>query len=84
MPACAVPCLACAPVGQVATVLRVEGDDVLARRLHDLGLWPGTPVEVLRRAPLRDPILFRLRGFRLALRRDEALRVLTAPVGAGA
>jgi ferrous iron transport protein A len=58
-------------------VLAVDGDDALARRLGDLGLWPGTEVEVLTRAPFGDPILFRLRGYRLALRREEARRVRT-------
>jgi len=56
-------------------VLSVLGDDALARRLGDMGLLPGTTVELLARAPLGDPLLFRLRGYRLALRRDEAARV---------
>jgi ferrous iron transport protein A len=38
----------------------------------DLGLIRGTPVEVVRAAPLGDPIEVRLRGFMLTLRRSEA------------
>lgn len=83
-PACTTPCLACAVRGQPVRVLAVDGGDALARRLGDLGLWPGTPVEVLCRAPGGDPILFQLRGYRLALRRDEAARVRTAPVESAA
>lgn len=79
MTRCDVPCLACARTGQRVRVLAVDGDDPLSRRLLDQGLWPGTEVEVLTRAPFGDPILFRLRGYRLALRRDEALRVRTVP-----
>jgi ferrous iron transport protein A len=41
-------------------------------RLADLGLVPGTPLEVLRRAPLGGPIEVELRGYRLVLRRAEA------------
>ena len=37
-----------------------------------LGLVPGTEVEVIRRAPLGDPMEIRLRGFSLALRPSEA------------
>ena len=37
-----------------------------------MGLVPGTEVEVIRRAPLGDPIELRLRGFSLALRPAEA------------
>jgi ferrous iron transport protein A len=38
----------------------------------DLGLIRGTTVEVIRAAPLGDPIEIRLRGFMLTLRRAEA------------
>lgn len=61
--------------GEAASVVGVDGDDVLARRLGDFGFRPGTRVELLRRAPLGDPAEIRLRGFRVALRRSEAQRV---------
>ncbi len=56
--------------------MRVDGNDVLARRLANLGFWPGTPVSAVRRAPFGEPIQFALRGMRVALRRSEAERVL--------
>lgn len=62
--------------GEVVVVVRVEGDDAIARRLVDLGFWSGTEVTVLRRAPLADPTVYRLSGYRLALRRNEAARVI--------
>jgi ferrous iron transport protein A len=61
--------------GEVATVVAVEGGDVLAQRLGDHGLWAGAEVRLLRRAPFGDPLLYWLHGLRLALRRDEAARV---------
>lgn len=48
-----------------------DGGDA-TRRLMDLGLIRGTTVEVIRAAPLGDPIEVRLRGFMLTLRRAEA------------
>jgi ferrous iron transport protein A len=42
------------------------------RRLMDLGLIRGTVLEVIRMAPLGDPLEVRLRGFMLTLRRAEA------------
>jgi ferrous iron transport protein A len=42
------------------------------QRLLDLGFVPNTPVRVLRRAPLGDPIEFELRGYRICLRHSEA------------
>ena len=50
----------------------VDGEGDAARRLMDLGLIRGTTVEVVRMAPLGDPIEVRIRGFMLSLRRTEA------------
>jgi ferrous iron transport protein A len=58
--------------GDRARIVAVRGDPDAARRLMDLGLIRGTPVEVMRRAPLGDPIEVRLRGFMLTLRAAEA------------
>lgn len=62
--------------GEVVEVVCVTGQDAVARRLVDLGFWPGSLVTVVRRAPLGDPTVYRLCGYRLALRRGEALRVV--------
>lgn len=61
--------------GRVYEVLGVAGDDALARRLAAAGVWPGVRIELLTKAPFGDPLLFRLHGYRLALRRAEAARV---------
>ena len=67
------------------SVVRVDGDDALARRLSAQGLWPGTRVRLVTKALGGDPLLFHVQGFRLALRHEEALRVVAqwAPDGAG-
>ena len=59
-----------------AVVVGVSGDDLLAQRLVACGFWPGAAVECLGKAPFGDPLLFRVHGYRLALRRSEAARVL--------
>ncbi len=53
----------------------VHGDALLRERLVELGFVPGSPVKVLRRAPLGDPLHVRVRGGAYALRRDEAHRI---------
>jgi Fe2+ transport system protein FeoA len=58
--------------GDRAIVLRLDGDPTVRRRLMELGLVPGTPVELVRRAPLGDPIELAVRGVHLSLRRTEA------------
>ena len=61
--------------GRSGVILRVDGAGVLTRRLLELGLVPGTPVEVLRRAPLGDPIELRLRQVHLSIRRSDAAMI---------
>lgn len=60
------------PDGQERTVRGVRGDPLLRERLVELGFVPGSPVRVLRRAPLGDPLHVRVRGGAFAVRRDEA------------
>lgn len=61
------------PAGVPAVVVEVRTDDpATTRRLLDLGFVPGTPVEMVRRAPLRDPVVYRVAGYEIALRRAQA------------
>ena len=53
-------------------VVSVGGDSDLRRRLLEMGFCNGANVEVIRRAPLGDPIEFRLRGYHLSLRNEQA------------
>ncbi len=69
-------------VGSAGVILRTQVDGPVGRRLADLGFLPGTPVRVLRRAPLGDPTLYLLRGTRLCLRRREAQGVTVRPSAA--
>lgn len=58
--------------GERARVAAVEGEPAATHRLMDLGLIRGTAVEMIRAAPLGDPVEVRIRGFMLTLRRAEA------------
>ncbi len=59
-------------IGQVVTVEHVAGEGSFRRRLMELGLVPGTRVEVIGIAPLGDPMELLLRGGSLSIRRAEA------------
>ena len=63
-------------IGGCGSVVAVGGDRDLRRRLLEMGFCNGAKVEVVRRAPLGDPIEFRLRGYHLSLREDQAKFVL--------
>jgi len=66
--------------GQRGRVVRVEGDTDLRRRLLEMGFCNGAVVEVVRVAPLGDPVEYRLRGYCISLRRDQAKHILVVPV----
>lgn len=59
-------------VGEKARVAMVSAEGELGRRIRDMGLVPGVELEVVGRAPLRDPVAVRLAGFTLSLRNSEA------------
>jgi Fe2+ transport system protein FeoA len=63
------------PPATTSTVLSVVGEPRLRRRLLELGLVPGIPVTLVRRAPLGDALVVHVRGYDLSLRRDEAALV---------
>ncbi len=47
-------------------------------RLMEMGLLVGTPVELVRFAPLGDPVEIKMRGYHLTLRRHEADQILVS------
>jgi ferrous iron transport protein A len=67
--------LAHARVGELLTVERLGGERSFRRRLMELGLVPGTLVEMVGVAPLGDPLELLVRGCSLSIRRGEALWV---------
>ena len=56
-------------------------DSALKERLMTMGMTPGTKVQVLRSAPLGDPIAVRLRSYNLALRREDAEKITVEQAG---
>ena len=59
-------------IGCRGCVVAVGGEPEVRRRLLEMGFTSGAEVEVVRRAPLGDPIEFRLRGYHLSLRDEQA------------
>lgn len=59
-------------IGESATVMAVNGEGAIRRRLFDMGITPGVDVYLRKKAPLGDPIEISLRGYELTLRKAEA------------
>ena len=65
--------------GQRAKIVRVGSAGALKRRIVDMGVGRGTPVEVIRVAPLGDPIEIKVKGYNLTLRKEEAAAISVEP-----
>lgn len=63
------------PVDQTATVVRLTSNGANRRRMMDLGILPGTHIEVEMQSPLGDPTAYLVRGAVVALRRDQAREI---------
>ncbi|GAA1799428.1 FeoA family protein [Luedemannella flava] len=61
-----------APGEQGRVVRVVAAVASIAGRMVDLGFSPGTPVAVVRRAPLGDPVVYRVKDYEVCLRRAQA------------
>ncbi len=59
-------------IGAVATVKNVRGNNRISKRLMEMGIIPGVTIRVIKTAPFGDPIEIRVRGYNLAMRRNEA------------
>lgn len=58
--------------GDTCKVTHVGGSGGERRRMMDMGIVRGSKIEVVRKAPMGDPVEFLLRGYNLTLRKEEA------------
>ena len=59
-------------IGRSATVVRVNGEGALRRRIMDMGITRGVVLSVRKVAPLGDPIEITVRGYELSIRKADA------------
>jgi len=63
-------------VGQQAVIKKITVGGEMGRRIRDMGMVPGTVFTVMGRAPLKDPVEIKLKGYNLTLRNNEADHIL--------
>lgn len=68
------------PLGEKAEVKALTFDGAIRRRVLDLGLICGTEVEALQRSPLGDPTAYYIRGAVIALRSEEASKIIVQTI----
>ncbi|MBN2079815.1 MAG: ferrous iron transport protein B [Spirochaetes bacterium] len=71
--------------GQQGIITRVRGRGQFRKRITEMGFIRGKTITVIKNAPLKDPIEYRLMGYNISLRRSEAALIdVEAPTQADA
>ncbi len=66
--------------GEKVVITKLEGRGAFKRRLSEMGFTRGALVEVIKNAPLRDPIEYDILGYNISLRRAEAEMIEVEPI----
>lgn len=61
--------------GEKGVIIKVMGHGGFRRRIIEMGFIKGKTVEVLLKAPLKDPIKYKIMGYEISLRRQEAAMI---------
>ncbi len=64
--------------GEKGLIEKLAGGGAVKRRMADMGVTKGTLVEVVRVAPMGDPIDVKIKGYHLSLRKEEAAGIAVA------
>lgn len=67
-------------VGQTVRIERVGGEGALRQHFLDMGLIGGASVTFVKYAPMGDPLQFRVHGYELTLRREDAVKIEVSPI----
>ncbi len=59
-------------VGDSTTVIKLNGQGAVKRRIMDMGITKGVKIDVCKVAPFGDPIEITVRGYQLSLRKTDA------------
>ena len=65
--------------GQRGVIVRLNSAGPVRRRIMDMGFSAGSELDVERLAPLGDPIEFKIRGYHISMRHQEAANIYVRP-----
>jgi ferrous iron transport protein A len=68
------------PIGSFGRVKKLITDGITRRRMLDLGLIQDTLIESIMKSPAGDPVAYEIRGAVIALRSEEASKILVEAV----
>jgi Fe2+ transport system protein FeoA len=62
--------------GDRGTIAKIEGEPQFRKRIMEMGFVKGAQVQVVKYAPLADPVELLIKGYHLTLRKDQAAAIL--------
>ena len=65
--------------GQSAVIVKILGHGAFRKRVMEMGFVKGRKITSILSAPLRDPVKYRLMGYEVSLRRNEAAMIEVSP-----
>lgn len=67
--------------GETGIILKVSGHGAFRKRITEMGFVKGKVVEVVKKAPLLDPVEYKIMNYNVSLRNSEAAMIEVVPVG---
>ena len=68
--------------GESAVIESVGGEGALRQHFLDMGVIPGATITYIKPAPMGDPLEYRIHGYELTLRKDDAAQIEVERLGA--
>ena len=59
-------------MGERGVIVKIYGNGGFRKRIVEMGFIKGKTVEAIMNAPLKDPIIYKIIGYKVSLRREEA------------
>ncbi len=67
--------------GESAVIRTVGGEGALRQHFLDMGVIPGAVITFVKPAPMGDPLEYRIHGYELTLRKDDAAQIAVDQIG---
>lgn len=62
-------------IGEDVEIVKIHGSSLVKRRIMDMGMTRRTHIQVVKFAPLGDPMELKVRGYQLSLRKADAKNI---------
>ncbi len=62
-------------IGESVEIVKIHGTSLIKRRIMDMGMTKRTQIQIVKFAPLGDPIELKVRGYQLSIRKADAKNI---------